>query len=528
MLQFLKDLKIRRKFLFILAVQSILLLFVAGLGWAAIERLQDGQATLMENSPRLRAISRVLNDANINRTSHTCMIGAAQDLSYQAKRSVRLREYEQKFAEDIQTLKGFTWNVEDRAILDQALVSLNAYTQKFPQVLAQAQSGKESLATLLEANAGDLRQGRDLLEKLQQKLEQHTEALSKREYGIAEARQTWIIVGVLLALGLGFAFTTIVGRHVEGCSRIIETATSALDQGDLTSREPVGSADELGAISRSLHKATRQLSADVERISQITEQTASGATELAATANQLNAATEEISQGADQRRLAIEHSTASIQEISSSISEVRRSTSVAEGLSETSLKTTLQGKGSVEEAVQAMSAIQESSEKVGRITTVIADIARQTNLLSLNAAIEAAKAGDLGKGFAVVAEEIRKLAERSATAAKEITQLIQESGDRVHHGTIAVGTVDSALGTIQANVNALVESIRQIAAAMGEQARAAEEVVNTMGTTMQLTERDASATTQLASSIDETRRTIEDLAQLAVQLRQLAQRFRLH
>jgi len=87
--------------------------------------------------------------------------------------------------------------------------------------------------------------------------------------------------------------------------------------------------------------------------------------------------------------------------------------------------------------------------------------------------------------------------------------------------------VDSALGSIQLNVKSLAERIRQITQAMGEQAKAAEELVDLMGTTMQLTERDASATTELASSIDETRRTIEDLAELAVQLQGLTGRFKL-
>jgi len=527
MLHVLDNLSIRRKFLVILTIQIVLLCLVAGIGWVAIERLQDGQAALAEAGPRVRTISRVLNDANIIRISHTGMIGAAHDAAYQAKRGQRLQEYQSRFAEDVKKLKAFPWEKEERAQVDKAIQFLEAYNDKFPLILENAKGPDANLGALLEANSGELREGRDLLEQLEKKLDERGILQSRLEFRVAEVRQGWIIAGFFVAVLVGFGLVTIVGRNVEASSRFIEQATRSLQQGDLRLQEPLSSTDELGNISRSLVQASLHFRADVELISQITERCASGATELASTANQVNDATEEISRGAEEQRIAIEHSTASIQEISQSISQVRGSTDLAERLSETSFKTTLQGMQSVEEAVQAMSGIQESSEKVGRITTVIADIARQTNLLSLNAAIEAAKAGEFGQGFAVVAEEIRKLAERSGSAAKEITELIAESNERVQRGSIAVGTVDSALGSIQLNVKSLAERIRQITQAMGEQAKAAEELVDLMGTTMQLTERDASATTELASSIDETRRTIEDLAELAVQLQGLTGRFKL-
>lgn len=527
MLRFLKNLSIRRKFLFILAIQTTLLLLVAGLGWIAIERLQDGQAALAEASPKVRTLSRVLNDVNIIRISHVGMIGAAQDPAYQAKRGKRLQEYQARFASDIQTLKAQTWEKEERAYIEEAIRQLESYNDQFSGILGKAQAGESDLGTLLEANSGQLRDGRDILEKLQQRLEERTNDQSKKETRVAETRQTWIILGVAIAILFGFWLVSLVGRHVEGASHSIEQATHALHQGDLRIQDPLESNDELGNISRGLMQATKHFREDIQFIQQITERAASSATELASTANQLSAATEEISRGADHQRIAMGQSTGALSGISSSIGDVRRSATLAEHLSDTSFNATIQGMKSVTEAVQAMSDIQESSEKVGRITTVIADIARQTNLLSLNAAIEAAKAGELGKGFAVVAEEIRKLAERSAAAAKEITELIQESTHRVQVGSVAVGTVDSALSSIQTNVKTLAERIRQITAAMEEQTKAAEDLVGSMGTTQQLTERDASATMQLASSIEETRRTIEDLAQLATQLQELTTRFQL-
>ena len=174
-----------------------------------------------------------------------------------------------------------------------------------------------------------------------------------------------------------------------------------------------------------------------------------------------------------------------------------------------------------------MQAIEDSSTKVGRITTVIADIARQTNLLSLNAAIEAAKAGHQGKGFAVVAEEIRKLAERSGAAAKEIAQLIQDSAEKVREGSVSTEAVREILAAIEDNTHARSRGAVVIGHAVEEQTNSCQVVVGAIGTTTQLSERNASATTELASTIQETARTVADLAKQAGELHQLTRKFKL-
>jgi len=174
-----------------------------------------------------------------------------------------------------------------------------------------------------------------------------------------------------------------------------------------------------------------------------------------------------------------------------------------------------------------MAAIQDSSQKVNRIITVIADIARQTNLLSLNAAIEAAKAGQQGKGFAVVAEEIRKLAERSAGAAKEIGALIGESSERVLTGSAAAAQVSASLDRIQEHIRETGDHVGNISGAMVQQASSVSQLQRQLDLVSSLTERNASATVQLASAMQETSRTTEDLASLATELRILTHRFRI-
>jgi methyl-accepting chemotaxis protein len=332
---------------------------------------------------------------------------------------------------------------------------------------------------------------------------------------------------VLLALTLGTWISRTVGHHIIRTARAIDASMQSLVAGDLTKPPQVEAKDELGAIARGLRGVIEKLRQDLLAIAGISVRTASGATELAATTDLLNQNTREISRSVDSQRDAMQQSSVSLSDVGRSVAEVRAQAREAGGASEHALGISAQGLAEAEESQRAMGAIEESSAKVGRITTVIADIARQTNLLSLNAAIEAAKAGTQGKGFAVVAEEIRKLAERSGQAAKEISALIQESTERVAVGSSAVSSVSRALATLEASIRNNAERIETIIRSTEAQARAAEEVAEAVGTTTRLTERSASATAELACSLDETARTVEDLAQSANHLRDLGGRFKL-
>lgn len=248
---------------------------------------------------------------------------------------------------------------------------------------------------------------------------------------------------------------------------------------------------------------------------------------LAATTEQVNRTTEELRRSTEQERQAMERSSAALEQMNANIQQVKQNTGRAEELAARSQEAGHQGLKAVQDTGRAMEGIEESSSKVNRIITVITDIARQTNLLSLNAAIEAAKAGAMGKGFAVVAEEVRKLAGRSGTAAKEITALIQESTDRVGLGADSVKEAARRLERIEGHVRDNAGQLKEIASAMDEQGRASKEVVRAMSSATQMVERNASAATQLSATVQETARTTEELASLAQQLQTLTRRFKL-
>jgi methyl-accepting chemotaxis protein len=337
----------------------------------------------------------------------------------------------------------------------------------------------------------------------------------------------WLLIGSGVAVVLGYAFAVYVSRQITGATAHLSGLMEALAAGDLTRRSVLSGKDELGKLGRTYNLVVDQLSQDIRAIAHTAEGTASSATELSATTEEINRTTEDLRKASEVQRRAVEESSSALVQMSASMQQVLKNTRQVEQLAETSQLTTQQGADSVRESATAMTAIQESSDKVARITTVIQDIARQTNLLSLNAAIEAAKAGAMGKGFAVVAEEVRKLAERSAAAAKEITQLIQESTHRVELGASAVDAAGRSLSFIESNMQENTAHIREIARAMEEQGRATESVVQGMGETSSMVDSNASATIQLAATIQETSRTTEQLAGLAHDLQTRMRRFRM-
>jgi len=170
--------------------------------------------------------------------------------------------------------------------------------------------------------------------------------------------------------------------------------------------------------------------------------------------------------------------------------------------------------------------VEEATAKVVQAVRVIQEIARQTNLLSLNAAIEAAKAGQMGKGFAVVAEEVRKLAERSGSAAKEIATLIEASDTAVAEGRGTVTQTVEVLGGIRDHIGQVTSMALEIGAALEEQARTSNEVAQQVEEGARRASENASASTQLSATVQSLAETSDRLAATADGLQALTAQFR--
>lgn len=172
-----------------------------------------------------------------------------------------------------------------------------------------------------------------------------------------------------------------------------------------------------------------------------------------------------------------------------------------------------------------MEEIERASGKIASAVAVIQEIAQQTNLLSLNAAIEAAKAGEQGRGFSVVAEEVRKLAERSRQAAVEIEQLIRDTQQTVAGGVDSVRNISALMERIKVSVGKGASLVREIGTATQEQSSTAQEISKRMDESAREIGQNAAATQELSATVHEISRTASDLAQVSNALAQAMARF---
>jgi len=218
------------------------------------------------------------------------------------------------------------------------------------------------------------------------------------------------------------------------------------------------------------------------------------------TSQQLGSASNELSAGAVQVAASLEETVSSLEELTSMVRNNSENAAEAAKISDSSSHTAREGEAEVRKLIESINEIAGSSKRIEEITNVIDDIAFQTNLLALNAAVEAARAGDQGKGFAVVAEAVRTLAQRSATAAKEIGSLISENVTKINHGTRIADRSGHVLQNILTSVQKVASLNKEIAAASREQSAGLTQISTAMTEIDQATQRNAAASEEVSAS----------------------------
>ena len=376
-------------------------------------------------------------------------------------------------------------------------------------------------------------------------------------------------VATLIALMLAFFATLFMAKRITDPLRQLGLMVKDVAGGDLTRTVDVKSSDEVGMLSRDFNTMIAELRTLVRHVQDLSqtlaaasEELTSGAEQSADVSHQVAQSITEVAVGATKQLAAVDDASAVVQEVSAGAEEVAATAETITGLSQKSTEATVNGSSAIERAVQQMdsigagsSAVNDAVEKlaassrhIGEIVNVISGIAGQTNLLALNAAIEAARAGEQGRGFAVVAEEVRKLAEQSETAAKEITGLIQQNHTDIQiaveamkesAGSVKVGIeVVNAAGVTFREISQLTDEVSTqiagISSAIGEIAKGSEHIVLAVRDIEHVSKESAgqsqnvsAAAEELTASMTEISTSSQSLAQKAQELQVAVEKFRL-
>ena len=334
-------------------------------------------------------------------------------------------------------------------------------------------------------------------------------ALEQRTALMAVLMAAAVVLALLVLLPLTLSSVRALTRSLAQARALAERIAA----GDLTQDAVAQAGDELGQLIAAMGRMQQALRELVGQVQQAAGNISTASAEIAGGNQDLSLRTEQAASNLQQTAASMAQLTASVQQSAEAAHTASGFSGAAAGAAE-------RGGAVVQQVVQTMGTISESSRRIGDITGVIDSIAFQTNILALNAAVEAARAGEQGRGFAVVAAEVRQLAQRSAEAAREIKGLIQTSVQRVDGGARLVGEAGTTMAEIVAGVQQVTGVVTEISTMAAEQAQSIGQVGAAVQQLDQMTQQNAALVEQSAAAA-------QSLRDQAVVLEQSIRRFRL-
>jgi methyl-accepting chemotaxis protein len=489
------NLGVRTKIAGSVGVVAVLALGVGVGGVVALSRVNAASVEISTNwLPSVAVVQTINTNTSDFRTAEYRHVTSLTPETMQAA-TADIDAQAALIAKNRQTYEPLISSAHEKQVYETFSQQWGDYLKVHDQLIALSSKNKNDAAlALLQGDGAKLFEGASAsLTELVKINQEGADAATQKASGIYSAARTLLVSAALLAAVVGLALALLVGGLIAGPLRKAVAVLEGLAAGRLDQRLAVTGTDEVGRMAAALNEAMGKLGETVGEV-------VAAAGQLGTASRQVSSASQTLATGASEQSANVEEIGASIEQMQGSVQSNSDNAKVTNGIASDAATSAAEGGEAVSETVEAM-------KQIAAKIAIIDDIAFQTNMLALNATIEAARAGEHGKGFAVVATEVGKLAERSQVAAAEIGELASGSVSRAERA-------GSLLAELVPSIQKTSGLVQEIAAASSEQASGVTQINSAMSQMTELTQRNASASEELAATSEEMLAQAESLQDL--------------
>lgn len=491
----LKNITIKSLLLFVMGILSLLLVATGVLGLTSLDVTNKALKTVYEDrTVSLGQLNTVITQLTVNQLDLVTSIYGDPGLI--APKMDAIEKREKQIDEAFKAYAATSATQEEKTLTDKFAIDRAAFVNKaLAPAIAASRGGNvlrvtEIVNGPMEELVLPVRAGVAALIEIQLRVaDQEFEDSQRRFAMVRNISIATIIFGVLLAGFMAFWLIRLIARPLAEAVNIAKSVAG----GDLTQQIHVDSSNETGQLLQALKDMNESLANTVSSVRRGTETITVASGEIASGNADLSSRTE--SQAG-----SLEETASSMEELTSTVRQNADNARQANQLVVSASEVAVKGGSVVSQVVTTMGSIKDSSRKIVDIIGVIDSIAFQTNILALNAAVEAARAGEQGRGFAVVASEVRNLAQRSASAAKEIKALIDDSVSKVDVGSKLVDQAGSTMEEIVTSVKHVADIMSEITSASQEQSDGIEQVNQAISQMDEMTQQNAALVEQAAAA----------------------------